>query len=139
MGQLHGLVADGEQPMVGQCVQHHRCAFVIAGGELAQGYPAAYHRLTLARPGQPDQDPTRGILVAGLKLPPGAFGQASDRATHPARLLVGGQREGTALAVLPALQQRARQERQPTGLAGDLADHRLGQPWLQAKPGPAGG
>ena len=77
---------------------------------------------------------SRDLQVAGQNL-----GQASDRAPHPARLLVGGQREGTALAALPAFQQRARQEREPTGLVGDLADHRLGQPWLQAKPCQAGG
>jgi hypothetical protein len=43
------------------------------------------------------------------------------------------------VAVLPALQQRTRQQRQPPGLLGDLVDHGLGQPRLQLQPGPTGG
>jgi hypothetical protein len=120
-------LTHGEQPLVGQGIQHHPCVLVPASGELGQGHAAADHRLALARPGQPQQDPAGGLLLFGVKAGPGAFGQAGDRPAHPPGLLVGGQRQCPALAVLPALQQRARQQRQPTGLVGDLADHGVGQ------------
>ena len=102
-------LTHGEQPLVGQGIQHHPCVLVPASGELGQGHAAADHRLALARPGQPQQDPAGGLLLAGVELPPGPLGQAGDRPMHPTGLMVGGQRQGAALAVLPALQQRARQ------------------------------
>jgi hypothetical protein len=43
------------------------------------------------------------------------------------------------VAVLPALQQRTRQQRQPPRLVGDLVDHGVGKARLQPQPGPAGG
>ena len=139
VGHLHAVLALGEQPLVGQGVQHRPAPLVTGRGDLVERHPAADHRLALARPGQPQQDPAGHRLLAGVELLPGAFGQPGDRAAHPTGLLVGGQGQGAAVAVLPALQQRTRQQRQPPGLVGDLADHRLGQARLQLQPGPAGG
>jgi hypothetical protein len=139
VGYLYGVLALGEQPLVGQGVQHRPDTLVTALGELVEGHPASDHCLALARPDQPQEDPTSGVLVVGVELLPGPFGQPSHRAVHPSGLLVGGQGQGAAVAVLPAFQQRTRQQGQPPGLGGDLVDHGLGQAWLQPQPGPAGG
>jgi hypothetical protein len=134
VGHLHTVLAHAEQPLVDQRTQHRPAPLVL--GDLLKGDPAADHRFTLARPGQPQQDPAGRLLGVGVELLPGGFGQPSDRAMHPAGLLVGGHGQGAATAVLPALQQRTRQQRQPAGLLGHLGDHGLGQARLQPQPGP---
>jgi hypothetical protein len=125
--------------MVGQCVQHRADTLVLTLSKLGQEDPAADHRFTLARAGQSQQHSAGHRLLVRVELVPGAFGQPGDRAPYPAGLLVGGYRQGAAAAVLPALQQRTRQQRQPAGLLGDLGDHRVGQARFQAQSGPAGG
>ena len=139
VGHLHTVLAHAEQPLVDQGVQHRPAPLVMGWGDLVERHAAAHHRLALARPGQAQQDPAGHRLLARRQPKPGAFGQPGHRPPHPTGLLVGGQGQRAAVAVLPALQQRTRQQRQPPGLLGDLADHRLGQARFQLQSGPTGG
>jgi hypothetical protein len=61
MGHLHGVLALGEQPLVGQGVQHHPPTLVPTCGELGQGHAAAHHRLA------PDQ---KVGVPSALAVPP---------------------------------------------------------------------
>jgi hypothetical protein len=89
VGHLHGVLGLGQQPLVGQRLQHPQDELVLGGGELLQGHPAADHRLALARPGQPQQDPAGHRLLVRRQPEPGAFGQPGHRPAHPTGLLVG--------------------------------------------------
>ena len=68
--------------------------------------------VALALAGQPQQDPAGGLALGVVEARVGALGQPRDRAVHAARALVGAQAQRAAVAVLPQLDQRARQQRQ---------------------------
>ena len=69
----------------------------------------------------------------------GALGEPGDRAAHAARALVGAQAQRAAVALLPQLEQRGRQQRQRAGLALDVGDQRVDELGLDAQAGAAGG
>ena len=65
----------------------------------------------------------------------GALGQPRDRAVHAAGLLVGAHAQAPAVALLPQLEQRGRQQRQRAGLALDVGDQRIDELGLDAQAG----
>ena len=104
----------------------------------AQPGAAPHDGVALALPGQPQQDPPGQPPARGVEPLVGLLGQPRDRPAHAPGLLVVGQAQRAAVAALPQLQQRRRDQRQRTGLALDVGDQRVDQLALDQQAGPAG-
>jgi hypothetical protein len=75
--------------------------------------------------GEAQQNPPRRVAIIGLEPFIGTFGEARDRAEHPAGALVGGERQPAAVAPLPELEQRGRQQREGPGRVLDVIEQRV--------------
>ena len=121
---------------VGEDAEHLRDRVAL---ELAEPGAAAHDGVALALAGQPQQDPPRQRPARGVEPLVGLLGQPRDGAADAAGLLVVGQPQRAAVAALPQLQQRRREQRQRAGLALDVGDERVDQLALDLQAGPAGG
>ena len=77
--------------------------------------------------------------LLGVEPLVGALGQPRDGAAHAAGLLVGAQAQRAAVAPLPELEQRRRQQRQRAGLALDVGDQRIDRSGSTRRPARRGG
>ena len=123
VGDLRLLAADGHEPAVGQRGEHLRGARRAL--ELGERDAPAHGGVALADPGQPHEDRPRARLL----LPARGRRRRARPAARPrrGRRPRGRRREREALAValLPQLEQRGREQRQRTGLAPDVGDQRV--------------
>ena len=127
-------LADRDQPRRGEDVEHLRDRVAL---ELAQPGAAPHDGVALALSGQPQQDPPGQRPARGVELLVGLLGLPRDRPADAPGLLVVGQPQRAAVAALPQLQQRRRDQRQRTGLALDVGDQRVDQLALDPQAGPA--
>ena len=134
VGDLDGLPADREQPVLGQHLEDAAGRLAAVEVELGQRHLAPHGRLRLALPGEPHEDVARGRGLAGAQALVGGLRQPGDRAAHAARPVVGGDGEPVPGAALPQLEQRRRQQRQAAGLAGGVLDQAGDELGLDGEP-----
>jgi hypothetical protein len=103
--------------------------------QLGDGHALAH--VALARETQ--QDPSRLLALVRSEALVRRLGQPRDRAAHAARPVVRLEVQLPAVALLPQLQQRGRQQRQPAGLALDVRDQRVDEVRLDVQAGAEGG
>ena len=136
VGQLDGVVVAGHQP--GSDQQLDEPLVLGVGGDGAAG-DAAAHRFAVRGGGhQAQQQVAQQWPLLGGYLVVDLLGRLGDRASDPTGGLVALDGERAALAPLPRLVQRVRQQRQRPGLALDLAHQQVDQARLQQQPGLAG-
>ena len=123
MRDLDLALADRDQPIVGEHGEHLGDA--VRPSSSASAHAPAHDGVALALAREPQQDPARDLAAAGVEPLVRALGQPRDRAVHAAGLLVGAQAQAPAVALLPQLEQRGRQQRQRAGLALDVRDQRV--------------
>ena len=133
MRDLDLAVADRDEALVGEHGEDAGDDRVAVGLELVE---RARRRTTARRP-RPRRPAAAGSARAvsrWRRVEPGvgALGEPGDRAVHAAGALVGAQAQRAAVAVLPQLEQRARQQRQAAGLALDVGDQRVAELRLDA-------
>ena len=118
----------------GEHVEHARDVLVAVGVELLERDAAADGAAAGVVAGQPQQDAARDGLLAHGQARVRRLGQARDRAAHAAGAPVAGQPQAAALAPLPQLEQRGRQQRQRAGLALDVGEQAVDELGLDARP-----
>ena len=109
------------------------------GGDGAAGDAAAHRFAFRGGRHQAQEQVAQQWLLCGGHLVVDLLGRLGDRAADPARVLVAGDGERAALAPLPRLVQRVRQQRQRPGLALDLPHQQIDQTRLQQQADLAGG
>ena len=149
---LHAIGVGGDQPRLGEPVQHRRCQCdpgrVGAGADrsdpgehLGPGHAAAGELALRADVDQPQQYPPGRVHASGREVGADAFGLRSDRAVDAAGVPVPGHGQGVPRPPVPGCLQRVRQQRQcPRLVAGDagpqaqVGDHQFGQPGFDRAP-----
>ena len=112
-----------------------RCADVVAVRvEFVQRDAPPHGARAGVLAGEAQQDRFRDRPLRGVEAVVGALGQTSDRAAHAARALVGDEAQVTPVALLPELEQRAREQRQRTRLVRGVGQQPLDQGALDAQP-----
>ena len=126
--------ADRDQALAGEHREHLGDPLVAVCLQFGQRHPPAYDRVAVAL-GQAQQDPARELAPRRVEPRVGALGQPRDRAADAARVLVGAHAQVAAVAVLPELEQRRREQRQTARLALDVGDQRVRELGLDPQPG----
>ena len=137
VGDLDRAAVRREQPGRRQHRQGPLHVRVGRDVELGQRDPPAGHRLPLAAD-EPEEDDPRGRLLRVGELAVGVLGEAPDRAADAARRGQRRQPDRPAVAALPELDERRREQRQAARTALDLVDQPLDQRRLDREPGPRG-
>ena len=114
-------LAHSDQPAPGQPGQHP----APRSSRSRSSSSSATRRRTTA---SPSPSPARRSRIrratsrAVRSSPVGRLGEPCDRSLHASRSLVGREPQPAAVAVLPQLQERRREEGEPTSLAGHVLD-----------------
>ncbi len=133
VGDLHVPIPDGDEAGRRQPLQDLGHDRVPVGVELVERDAPSDQLRPLARAGQAQEQRPRQLLAMRVELGVGRLGEAGDRPVQAAAGPVGGQREASALAQPPQLEERRGEERQDPRLAPGVGDQRLRQRRLDAK------
>nr|WP_125803447.1 hypothetical protein [Actinoplanes sp. ATCC 53533] len=132
----HRVLGAGHQPGPGQLVEDaggRRPAGQLRVRDVPAGVLGA-----LAQGGQPQEDVLHDLLAGWFQLAEDPFRRPGHGLGDAARLPVAGEGQQPALAAVPGLQQRVRDQRQRAGLVGDVGQHRVHQRRLDPVAGPLG-
>ena len=140
VGDLDGFLVGGQQPAVGQSRERRHRVLVSIDVELFECYAAPDEDLQLlAGVGEPDEDRAR---TSALGLTQGLvhrLGHARHRSADAPGSRVRRVAQRPSFAPLPQLPQRGGQQRQPTGLIGDLGDQGVDKSGLYMQTRPTSG
>ena len=139
VGDLDRSGADGQQPALGEDVEHPRDPLAALRLELVQRHAPADDRPVLALVGEAEQERARDLPLRRLQAAERVLGEPRDRAFDAARAAVGGELQLAAAALPPQLEQRRRQQRERTGLPRDVLDEGVLEVGLDAQADPLGG
>ena len=132
MGELDGVVVAGDQP--GSHEQLDELFVFGVGGDGAAWDAAANRFAVRCRRDQPQQQVAEQWPLFLGDLVVDRFGRLGDRSPDPAGVLVAVDGEGAALAPLPGLVQRVRQQRQRAGSPSTSRTSRSTRPGSNSRP-----
>ena len=120
-------VARRQEASGGERIHNGRHALVVAQVEFRDGHATARDGLAASSRGEPEHQPARDPLPVFIQGGIGGLGVRCDGSLHAAHALVRLELQRAVLPLLPQIEQRGREQRQPSGLADDVGDERLGQ------------
>ena len=128
--------ADGQQAAIGQQRDDARDVLVARRSRARRARPGGARRAPPSPVADEPHAARRARRPAGrvVELREGVLGEPRDGAVHAAGLLVGAVAQAAAVAALPQLEQRGRQQRQAARLALDVGDERVDELGLDAQP-----
>ncbi len=138
MGDLDRVLVDRHQAALDENGEGGGRVLVALGLQLGERDPPA-DRHRLLGVGEPQEDRPGALALGRAEPTVGALREPGHRPVDAAASLVRGAAQGAAAALLPELDQGGGEQRQPSGLVGDVADQRRDERRLDAQPRPAGG
>ncbi len=136
MGGLDGIGVGCDEPAADERVEHRSSRRV--GSELPAFDPLAAHLSFRRRADQPQKEVLGDLATLGRQAVEDAVGGARHRPSHAVCCPVPGGGQDTALAPLPCLGQRVREERKASWLAHHVGDDQVNESGLQAQTGEPG-
>ena len=130
------MAVEGQQPVLAVAVQHlvDRGGFDGEAPQLTAGHPAPGVLGGLVDGDQPEEHLAGRLLPGVVEALVDVVGPPPQRPHHPTGAQVVGFGEPVAAAPFEQLGERILQQRESTGLVGDVPDDPLRQPRLQADP-----
>jgi hypothetical protein len=130
VGDLDAILAEGDQPGGGQCLEYllHLGA-VLPGGQFGALGAAAGVLGALPQRGQPQEDVPGDHLLGSGKGPVDRLSGPRDGLAHPSGVPVPGARQGPASTAFPGGRQGVRQQR--PGFLPQIRQHGFDQAGLQ--------
>ena len=131
-----GMAVEGEQPVLAVAVQHlvDRGGFDGEAPQLAAGHPPPGVLGGLVDGDQPEEHLAGRLLPGVVELLVDVVGAPAQRPDHPTGAQVVGFGEPVAAAPFEQFGERILEQRESTGLVGDVSGDPLCQPRLQADP-----